>query len=121
MFPLLVKDGQVVSFIALSCCFLGITKLLVDNVKTTGKLQGLNFIKVLYKINRSKEEKFIENLAIFSYTLSTLAQVALIIGYLFVPPPSKLPFLHPLLISAFSCFHFVGFFIYFNVKQIFYE
>jgi alpha-1,3-glucosyltransferase len=120
MFPLLVKDGQVVSFIGLSCCYIGISKIIIDNMKN-GKLQNTNFLRILWKINKSTDGKVIENIAMFSFVLSTLAQIILIIGFLFVPPPVKLPFLHPLLISAFSCFHFLGFFIYFNVKQIFYE
>jgi hypothetical protein len=30
-----------------------------------------------------------------------------------------LPFLYPLLISAYSCCHFAMFFLYFNLKQFF--
>lgn len=120
MFPLLVKDGQITSFIGLFCCFLGITKIIIDKMKS-GKLQETNFLRILWKINKSTDGKMIENFAIFSFILSSIVQVVLIIGFLFVQPPAKLPFLHPLLISAFSCLHFLGFFIYFNVKQMFYE
>lgn len=116
MFPLLVKDGQITSFIGLSCCFIGITKIIIDNMN-----KEANFLRILWRINKSTDAKMIENFAIFSFILSTFTQVVLIIGFLLIQPPVKLPFLHPLLISAFSCMHFLGFFIYFNVKQMFYE
>lgn len=43
----------------------------------------------------------------------------LVVGQVFVRPPNSLPFLFSLLISAYSCVHFVLFFIYFNIRQIF--
>lgn len=121
MLPLLVKDGQVVSFIGLSCCVVGITKLLIDIMIKEKKLEGINFMKILWRISKSTEMKLVENAAVFCYIVSTLLQVVLIYGFFFVPSPAHLPFLHPLLISAFSCCHFVMFFAYFNVKQIFCE
>lgn len=124
MIPLLIKDGQMVSFIGLSCCFLGATKLFIDDMRKTkpNKFTGdFNFIKIFYKISRFSEMKFLDNVAVFCYIASTVVQVILICGILFVPPPASLPFLHPLLISAFSCCHFVMFLAYFNVKQMFYE
>lgn len=121
MFPLLIKDGQIMSFIGLSCCFVGITKLFIDNMIKEKKLDRINFVKILWRINKTTELKFMENAAVFCYIVSTLLQVMLIYGFLFLPPPAKLPFLHPLLISAFSCCHFLLFLTYFNIKQIFYE
>lgn len=44
---------------------------------------------------------------------------SLLFAQLFVRPPVSLPFLFPLLNSAYSCAHFVLFFIYFNYRQIF--
>lgn len=44
---------------------------------------------------------------------------SLLLGQMFLRPPKSLPFLFPLLTSAFSCVHFVLFFIYFNYRQIF--
>lgn len=121
MLPLLVKDGQIVSFIALSCCFLGIVKIIIDNTVREKKLENVNYMKILWRINKTTEKKIVENVAVLCYFVSTLFQVMLIYGFFFVQPPAKLPFLHPLLISAFSCCHFVLFFMYFNVKQIFCE
>lgn len=45
--------------------------------------------------------------------------VSLLLAQLFIQPPVSLPFLFPLLNSAYSCAHFVLFFIYFNYRQIF--
>ncbi|KAJ8939294.1 hypothetical protein NQ314_011151 [Rhamnusium bicolor] len=36
----------------------------------------------------------------------------------FAIPPTRYPDLYPLLISVYACVHFVGFFVYFNVKQL---
>lgn len=44
---------------------------------------------------------------------------SLLVCQVFVRPPESLPFLFPLLISAYGCAHFVLFFIYFNFRQIF--
>lgn len=41
----------------------------------------------------------------------------LLFAQMFVRPPVTLPFLFPLLNSAYSCVHFVLFFIYFNYRQ----
>lgn len=53
------------------------------------------------------------------YLSSLLGCTSLLFAQMFVQPPVSLPFLFPLLNSAYSCVHFVLFFIYFNYKQIF--
>lgn len=123
MLPLLVKDGLTSAFIGLSGAFFLLIKLAVDNLKSE-KHQSMNFVSILWNLNKSKKRndgKWMENFMIFCYAVSTLGQVLLIAAYFFVEPPTKLPFLHPLLVSAYSCCHFVFFFLYFNVKQVFYE
>lgn len=45
--------------------------------------------------------------------------MSLLFAQMFIRPPVTLPFLFPLLNSAYSCVHFVMFFIYFNYRQIF--
>jgi alpha-1,3-glucosyltransferase len=120
MFPLLVKDGLLVAFLGLSGFFFGFTKLLVDYTKEE-KHKDKNFLQILWRIGRNKTGKMTENLAIFAFLASSLVEIALVFAFFFVPPPENLPFLHPLLISAFSCCHFALFFVYFNVKQVFYQ
>jgi alpha-1,3-glucosyltransferase len=122
MLPLLVKDGLTSAFIGLSGAFFLLIKLAIDNLKSE-KHQDMSFMSILWNLNKSKkrnEGKLVENLMIFCYVVSTLGQVLLTVAYFFVQPPEKLPFLHPLLVSAYSCCHFVFFFLYFNVKQLFY-
>lgn len=53
------------------------------------------------------------------YLSSIFGCVSLLFVQTFIRPPVSLPFLFPLLNSAYSCAHFVLFFIYFNYKQIF--
>lgn len=53
------------------------------------------------------------------YVSSFVGCSSLLVGHVFVRPPDSLPFLFQLLISAYSCAHFVLFFIYFNFRQIF--
>lgn len=123
MLPLLIKDGLTSAFIGLSAAFFLLIKLSIDNMKSE-KHQSMNFMSILWNLNKNKkrsEGKFVENFMIFCYIVSTLGQVLLTIAYFFVEPPEKLPFLHPLLVSAYSCCHFLFFFLYFNVKQLFYE
>lgn len=120
MFPLLVKDGLLVAFLGLSGFFIGFIKLMIDNTKDE-KHREMNFLRFFWKISRNESGKFVENLMIVSFILSSILEIFLVIVFFFVPPPDNLPFLHPLLISAFSCCHFLLFFAYFNVKQIFYE
>lgn len=123
MLPLLVKDGLTSAFIGLSGAFFLLIKLSVDNMKSE-KHQSMNFMSILWNLNKNKKRnggKFVENFMIFCYIVSTLGQVLLTVAYFFVQPPEKLPFLHPLLVSAYSCCHFLFFFIYFNVKQLLYE
>lgn len=120
MFPLLVRDGLFVAFLGLSGFYLGFVKLLIDNTKDQ-KHKNVNFLQYLFRINQNNSGKFFENFIIFCFSASIFIEILLIFGFFFVPPPEKLPFLHPLLNSAFSCCHFLVFFIYFNVKQVFYE
>lgn len=120
MFPLLVKDGLLVGFIGLSVLYFILTKLIMDYSKEL-KHNDKNFLQMLWRINRQGDGSFLEKLMIASFVISTTVEILLVVGFYLIEPPARLPFLHPLLISAFSCCHFVFFFVYFNVKQIFYE
>lgn len=119
MLPLLVKDGLTSAFIGLSGAYFLLIKLAVDNLKSE-KHGNMSFLSVLWNLNKNgkrSEGKLMENFIIFCYVASTVVQILLVVAFFFVEPPAKLPFLHPLLVSAFSCCHFVFFFLYFNVKS----
>lgn len=116
IFPLLLKDGLLYTFIATSGIYFTLTKFLLDFMNDKKKNQ--NFIQVLLNMGSKKPKTiWIERLAVAAFIISTIVEVGLILAYLLVQPPKNLPFLHPLLVSAFSCCHFMMFFAYFSVKQ----
>lgn len=116
MFPLLLKDGLFLAFIATSGIYLTLTKFLLDFMKDKKVKQ--NFLQVLINMGSKKtKSQWIERLAVAAFVISTVLEMALVLAYFLVEPPKTLPFLHPLLVSAFSCCHFVMFFAYFTVKQ----
>ncbi|XP_070503520.1 probable dolichyl pyrophosphate Man9GlcNAc2 alpha-1,3-glucosyltransferase [Chironomus tepperi] len=117
MIPLLAKDNLISAYIGLSGMFFLMTKIIIDNARNK-KQEDMNFLQILYNINFNKSKKWIERLLIGCYVLSTIVQLVLFLGYFFLTPPEKLPFLHSLLISAFSCSHFLFFLFYFNCKQL---
>lgn len=55
---------------------------------------------------------------IFQFCMSSVGQVALTLATLIVLPPDKLPDLFPLVISVFSCGHFLVFTVYFHICQL---
>lgn len=52
-----------------------------------------------------------------SLLFSVVGSITLFVFSVIWEPPIKYPDLYPLLISLYSCVHFLGFFVYFNVKQ----
>lgn len=49
--------------------------------------------------------------------MSSVGQVVLTLATIIVPPPERLPDLFPLVISVFSCAHFLVFAFYFHICQ----
>lgn len=122
MLPLLIKDGLFIAFVGISGAFFMLVKIIMDATKDP-KQKSVNFLRVFWNFANEKknEGKLLGNLMFYSYMISLFVEILLMICFFFVKPPEHLPFLHPLLISAFSCCHFIAFFVYFNVKQLFYE
>lgn len=104
MFPLIIKDNLLIPFIGLSGIYFISLKILL-------RYSGLRYKNV----KDLKLKNFLKNL----FNLSMIGEILLIVGFLFVKPPENLPFLFPFLVSAYSCIHFVIFFLYFNCVQIF--
>lgn len=117
MLPLLDKDGLISAYIGLSGMFFLMTKIIIDNARSK-KQEEMNFLQILWNINFNKSKKWIERLFTGFFVLSTIIQLVLFLAYFCLTPPEKLPFLHPLLVSSYSCCHFLFFLLYFNVKQI---
>ena len=51
------------------------------------------------------------------YVLSLFGAVGLTVATVTMKPPTHLPDLFPVLVSAYSCGHFILFLIYFHIKQ----
>jgi alpha-1,3-glucosyltransferase len=117
MLPLLLKDGLLGAYLALTLIFLLLPKVWADLVDD---YSGYDILRVKYFLNLGRTSKKARNgLAVVAFYASMMGAVVLCAAYLWLPPPAHLEFLYPLLVSAFSCVHFVGFFLYFNYKQLF--
>ncbi|XP_063417811.1 dolichyl pyrophosphate Man9GlcNAc2 alpha-1,3-glucosyltransferase-like [Mytilus trossulus] len=96
MLPLLIKDGLTTAFIGSSLLYLILSFTLYDLVQYTGWRKSLQKLMFL---------------------VSLLGMAVLTIGSLTVKPPVHLPDLFPVLVSAYSCVHFVLFLVYFHYRQ----
>lgn len=114
MLPLLALDQLVFATIVLTFVYLVLIRITILWLSEEKASAPLWDVLSLSSISDNK-------LFICLFYLSTfVACPSLLIGQAFIQPPQALPFLFPLLLSAFSCGHFVLFFIYFNIRQIFY-
>lgn len=136
MLPLFVKDNLAVAFVALTgfyatAFFACITYSMKNGFFAFYK----NLIKTVFDVRYTKTDLLylfratirhltwnfatfkIFVLHLFMY-LSFLGCLILMLAYSFWQPPQRYPDLFVLLISVYSCLHFVGFFVYFNVVQL---
>eukprot|EP00112_Aurelia_sp_Birch-Aquarium-sp1_P027001 Seg996.3 transcript_id=Seg996.3/GoldUCD/mRNA.D3Y31 product="Dolichyl pyrophosphate Man9GlcNAc2 alpha-1 3-glucosyltransferase" protein_id=Seg996.3/GoldUCD/D3Y31 len=93
MFPLLEKDGQALSYVALVALFLLLA------------CQCFDFTK--------KHDTFK-----YLFLASIIGAVIIHLLAIAVKPPERLPDLFPVLFAVYSCGHFLLAFLYFNVIQI---
>ncbi|EZA60360.1 hypothetical protein DMN91_011301 [Ooceraea biroi] len=129
MLPLFIKDElylaylgtMVFYFFSVSCMWPDIfhnnkTNSLLNKDKSKGRIQ-----------QRYKKDKSLSNLLKYNkrtylfiaFCGSMLGVSVLSIVSKFVEPPKKYPDLFPLLVSIYSCGHFLIFFAYFNYVQLF--
>uniref|UniRef100_U5EYC0 Alpha-1,3-glucosyltransferase n=1 Tax=Corethrella appendiculata TaxID=1370023 RepID=U5EYC0_9DIPT len=118
MFPLLHKDGLLIAYVVTNLVFLLCIKF-INVPKMTAKTIILDIFNMNYLMGTSKrrEDILIRNFMLYIYYFSLIGQVAILGNFLFATPPPNLPHLYPLLISAYSCVHFILFFVYFNLIQ----
>ncbi|XP_054273152.1 probable dolichyl pyrophosphate Man9GlcNAc2 alpha-1,3-glucosyltransferase [Macrosteles quadrilineatus] len=110
MLPLLVKDQLLGPYIALTTFFIllfncsSFVKLHKSavNVKSPGSV-------VKYIVHSSVQQ--------YLYLASMCGCLVLTVSISLISAPKRYPDIFPLLISAYSCIHFLAFFVYFNVKQ----
>ncbi|XP_052774588.1 dolichyl pyrophosphate Man9GlcNAc2 alpha-1,3-glucosyltransferase-like [Mya arenaria] len=103
MLPLLVKDGQLVPYIAFMLLypllFNAFNPIRPDTAPPTDTQVWVNiFVKL-------------------AFCISCVGQVFLSLALVIFPPPAGLPDLFPLVISVFSCAHFLLFAAYFHYCQ----
>ncbi|KAK9874180.1 hypothetical protein WA026_002532 [Henosepilachna vigintioctopunctata] len=145
MIPLFVKDGLILAMMALLLfyilSFYACMKYYyhsVQNQPNTSQIKcsRIQFLHDMLNIKIKKLEKSgsawgllldritkdkdsLKNLFFFSAMFfSFIGSVIIFISSLIFEPPMRYPDLFTLLISVYSCLHFLGFFVYFNVKQI---
>ncbi|XP_023245237.1 dolichyl pyrophosphate Man9GlcNAc2 alpha-1,3-glucosyltransferase [Copidosoma floridanum] len=126
MLPLLIKDGLYSAYIATLIFFIvlvswmwfepkisTILKPKEEKLEETVK-QGSKKVKVKKSVSVwTTSDIYVDIL----FTLSLIGVLILSLCSGFIKPPKRYPDLYPLLVSVYSCGHFVLFLIYFNYKQ----
>lgn len=102
MSHLYVKDHLVIAYLALTTFYILSVWLMFGDLLST---------------NRKPKDNRYSHLVVALFYLSMVGTAILTLGLLSVEPPKKYPDLFPVLISLYSCAHFVMFFIYFNYRQ----
>lgn len=140
MLPLLIKDNLIIAFIALNIFYIAAFRVAVDY---TYKIKEKNttsnsYVKDILITLLNAQDGTGSSLQVVNITFEHLLKnrrliklVLLYVAFYFslfgctilffvstmMDPPERYPDLFPLLISVYSCCHFLIFFIYFNVCQ----
>lgn len=131
MLPLLLKDGLLIPYIALTVFYSISVLLTVDFGLRDLVSYHIAFTPPGTKTDQQKSKKPMRKCAeiqpfVLRKHLLTICFVSLAgcfmltICSIAVSPPSQYPDLFPFLISVYSCAHFIAFFAYFNYRQIFF-
>ncbi|KAE8741637.1 hypothetical protein FOCC_FOCC012840 [Frankliniella occidentalis] len=107
MLPLLWKDGLLIPTLALSLFHIVATTLMVNVLQSP-----------IQRPQKASDQNLSNVWWWAAFFASMTGCVVLTILSVFVKPPNKLPDLFPLLMSVYSCLHFVIFLLYFNYKQM---
>lgn len=143
MTPLLVKDKLVIATVALVTFYVVSFRVAIEHTfkNMFNSKEGLveyyrRLTYVLFEVDSSKKLKFhtiltltyqrvMQNRHILIAMLQHVSMIFSLSGCVILfafslvwEPPKRYPDLFPLLISVYSCLHFVGFFVYFNIKQL---
>ncbi|XP_053677462.1 probable dolichyl pyrophosphate Man9GlcNAc2 alpha-1,3-glucosyltransferase [Anopheles nili] len=119
MLPLLHKDGLTLGYIGSTLIILTLPRI-ARAFAPSRKLKPSSFYDVLDLrafVPPGVSGHWMGAALVGLFYLSLLGQVVLMGAFLYLPSPVHLPFLYPLAISAYSCGHFVLFYVYFNYRQ----
>lgn len=130
LLPLVVKDELLIVFTGLSLMYL-ISISLLCNIDTmiTNMIDNSNHklskhlnMPKLYNLslffNYLVHQSFFKTLLRYLFYTSIFGCIALTLCTVCINPPHNYPDLFPLLVSVYSCIHFLSFWIYFNCKQL---
>ncbi|XP_049838724.1 dolichyl pyrophosphate Man9GlcNAc2 alpha-1,3-glucosyltransferase [Schistocerca gregaria] len=128
MLPLILKDNVLIPFVALTIFYFMSVIVIVDiEFGCDGMRLKSDSGPVVSKSNvnqksqtKVKLKKQLSNEKWLSYAFmaSIIGCVVLTVCSIFIKPPQKYPDLFPLIVSVYSCAHFLLFFLYFMYRQI---
>ncbi|CAH2005977.1 unnamed protein product [Acanthoscelides obtectus] len=137
MSPLLLKDRLTLAAFALKIFFMVSFKVSADHVQPQfswagyyrnllrtllnveyNKTNAFNVITVTYDHFKKNSEAVIALALHVIMSISLTGGTLLSIASLILKPSERYPDLYPLLTSIYCAVHFVGFFVYFNIKQL---
>ncbi|XP_026501293.1 dolichyl pyrophosphate Man9GlcNAc2 alpha-1,3-glucosyltransferase [Vanessa tameamea] len=120
MLPLLLKDGLLIPFLCTSLIYLSFYSIILKlSNKDAGILSFLNADTVYKAANpMANHNSVILKLLSTNFFFSLQGMFWLGLGTLLVEPPPRYPDTFPLLISMYSCLHFIFFLVYFTHQQI---
>ncbi|XP_048394867.1 dolichyl pyrophosphate Man9GlcNAc2 alpha-1,3-glucosyltransferase [Stegostoma tigrinum] len=118
MLPLLMKDGLLLPYTVTSLAFLLITATFLSAFEKVS-LEDLQLQRFSQGVRRYIPHFTIPPcLAKLAFLLSIIAMVILSLISATQNPPPQLPDLFPVLVSLFSCIHFLIFLVYFNILHL---
>lgn len=119
MLPLFLKDELLIPFVATNLIYMSFysicCKLSQPNAGLFSFFNANRVYKVIYP--SKKKNSFLLKLLSINFFFSVISMISLTALSVFMEPPQQLPDLFPLLISVFSCSHFLLFFFYFYYQQ----
>lgn len=130
MLPLFIKDDLYLAYLTTLVFYVCFVSWMWSDVfyndKTKSSLNK-NISRSKNRVQKYRKNKFFSNLPSYNkksclfiaFYGSILSMLLLSIVSKFVKPPEKYPDLFSLLISIYSCGHFLGFYVYFNYVQLF--
>ncbi|XP_078263651.1 dolichyl pyrophosphate Man9GlcNAc2 alpha-1,3-glucosyltransferase [Rhinoraja longicauda] len=118
MFPLLLKDGLLLPYIATSLAFLLVTTKLLSAFEKVS-VEDLQLQSFAQSWSRYIPQfAALPHVAKSAFLLSVIAMATLSLISVALNPPPQLPDLFPVLVSLFSCIHFLMFLMYFNILHL---
>ncbi|XP_069794419.1 dolichyl pyrophosphate Man9GlcNAc2 alpha-1,3-glucosyltransferase isoform X9 [Narcine bancroftii] len=112
MFPLFLKDGLLLPYIVTSLAFLFVTTKLLSAFEKVS-MEDLQLQPFSQSLKR-----YTPQVAKFAFLLSVIGMATLSLTSITLVSPAQLPDLFPVLVSLFSCIHFLIFLMYFNILHL---